>query len=140
MHTHHVSELQNNQAEDAMLEILTDFPDNIVAAVAHGVVTKRDYEDALVPRVELILKRHAKIRCYYELGAQFSRMEPGAMWEDFKIGVEHLSRWERVAVVTDVDWIRHAVNIFRFLMPGEVRVFGTSEAAAARKWITAAPA
>ena len=64
---------------------------------------------------------------------QFSRMEPAAMWEDFKIGVEHLSRWERVAVVTDVDWIRHALNIFRFLMPGEVRVFGTSEAAAARR-------
>jgi SpoIIAA-like len=87
-----------------------------------------------------MLKRHPKIRCYYQLGPQFSRMEPGAMWEDFKIGVEHLARWERVGVVTDVEWIRHAVNIFRFLMPGEVRVFGTSETAAAREWITAAPA
>lgn len=123
-----------------MIEILTDFPDNVVAAAAHGVVTKEDYQDALVPRVELTLKRHPKIRCYYELGTQFSRMEPGAIWEDFKVGVEHLSRWERVAVVTDIDWIRHAVNIFRFLMPGEVRVFGTSETAAARKWITATPA
>ncbi len=133
-------EATNNKTEDDMIEILKDFPDNVVAAAAHGVVTKRDYEDTLIPRVELALKRYPKIRCYYDLGAQFFRMEPGAMWEDFKIGVEHLSRWERVAVVTDVEWIRHAVNIFRFLMPGEVRVFGTSEAMAARKWITAAPA
>jgi SpoIIAA-like len=123
-----------------MLEILADFPNNVVAASAHGVVTKRDYQDILVPRVELALKRHPKIRCYYELGPEFSRMETGAMWEDLKIGVAHLSRWERVAVVTDVDWIRHAVNVFRFLMPGEVRVFATSEAAAAREWITAAHA
>jgi hypothetical protein len=123
-----------------MIEILTDFPDNVVAAAARDVVTKRDYEDTLVPRVELILKRHPKICCYYELGSKFSRMEPGAMWEDFKIGVEHLSRWERVAVVTDVDWIRHSLNIFRFLMPGELRDFGTSDAAAAREWIKAAPA
>jgi hypothetical protein len=66
-------------------------------------------------------------------------MEPGAMWEDFKIGVEHISRWERVAIVTDVEWIRHATNVFRFLMPGEVRVFATSETASAREWITAVP-
>jgi hypothetical protein len=120
-----------------MLELLTDFPDKVVATKAHGVVTKQDYQEILVPRIELTLKRHPKIRCYYELGTQFSKMEPGALWEDFKIGVEHLSRWERVAVVTDVEWIRHAVNIFRFLIPGEVRVFATDEAAVAREWITA---
>jgi hypothetical protein len=121
-----------------MIEILTDFPDNVVAAAAHGFVTKQDYQDTLVPRVELALKQHPKIRCYYELGTQFSKMEPGAIWEDFKVGIENLTRWERVAVVTDVEWIRHAVNIFRFLMPGEVRVFATSETATARSWITAA--
>lgn len=122
-----------------MIEILKDFPDNVVAAAAHGVVTKQDYQDTLIPRVELTLKRYPKIRCYYNLGPQFSEMEPGAMWEDFKIGVEHISRWERVAIVTDVEWIRHATNIFRFLMPGEVRVFATSETASAREWITAVP-
>jgi hypothetical protein len=120
-----------------MINILTNFPDNVVAAAAQGVVTRHDYENRLVPQVEQALKRFPKIRCYYELGPQFSRMDAGAMWEDFKIGVEHLTRWERVAVVTDVEWIRHAVNIFRFLMPGELRVFATSEAAAAREWIIA---
>ena len=120
-----------------MIEILADFPDNVVAALAHGVVTKRDYQDILVPRIELTLKRHPKIHCDYELGREFSSMEAGAMWKDFQIGVKHLSRWERVAVVTDVDWIKHAVNVFRFLMPGEVRVFAVSEAAAAREWIMA---
>jgi hypothetical protein len=121
--------------EDEMLQILSDFPDNVVAAAAHGVVTRRDYQDILVPRVELALKSHPKIRCYYELGSEFLRLEAGAMWEDFKLGVEHLTRWERIAVVSDVDWIRHAVNVFRFLMPGEVRVYTTSESAAAREWI-----
>jgi len=125
--------------EDDMIEILKDFPDNVVAAAAHGVVTKQDYQHTLIPQVELTLKRYPKIRCYYNLGPQFSEMEPGAMWEDFKIGVEHISRWERVAIVTDVEWIRHATNVFRFLMPGEVRVFATSETASAREWITAVP-
>src|SRR5271169_2520152 len=55
--------------------------------------------------------------------------------EDLKLGIEHLSRWERVAVVTDVAWIRHAVGAFQFLMPGEVRVFTTGQTSEARKWI-----
>jgi SpoIIAA-like len=104
-----------------MLQILSDYPDNVVDAAARDVVSRRDYQNILVPRVELTLKRHPKICCYYELGSKFSGMEAGAIWEDFKIGVEHLTRWERVAVVTDVDWIRHAINVFRFLMPGEDR-------------------
>ena len=35
---------------------------------------------------------------------------------------------ERVAIVTDVGWVRHTVNALRFLIPGEVRVFTTHEA------------
>ena len=69
-----------------MHEILANFPDNVVAAAAHGVVTRRDYQDILVPRVELTLKRHPKIRYYYEPGPEFSRMEAGAMWRISKSG------------------------------------------------------
>ena len=54
-----------------------------------------------------------KIRFDYELGLEFSGREAGARWEDFKIGVDHLSRSERVAVVTDVEWIRCAVKCLR---------------------------
>ena len=49
--------------------------------------------------------------------------------------MENVTRWERVAVVTDVDWIKHAVQIFRFLMPGVTKLFSRSEAAQAREWI-----
>lgn len=37
----------------------------------------------------------------------FSGIDAGAAWEDTKIGVEHLTRWERIAVVTDFDWMKH---------------------------------
>ncbi|HTS78855.1 MAG TPA: STAS/SEC14 domain-containing protein [Bryobacteraceae bacterium] len=121
-----------------MLETVDSFPDNVVALVAKGQVTRHDYEQVLIPKVEAALKRHAKIRLYYELGTQFSGIDPGAAWEDLKVGVEHLTRWERMAIVTDVDWIRHVVNAFRFMMPGNLRVFPTAETAAARVWIAAA--
>ncbi len=120
-----------------MIEMLDGFPEGVVAAVAKGRVTKRDYDDVLIPAVEAAFKRREKIRCYYELGREFSGMDAGAAWEDFRIGFGHLSGWERIAVVTDVDWIRLAINAFRFLVPGEIRIFPTSEAGGARRWIAA---
>ena len=119
-----------------MIQLLEGFPDDVVACAARGRVTKADYDGVLIPRVEQALSRNSKIRCYYQLGSDFSTFEPGAMWEDAKIGLEHLKQWERVAVVTDVEWLRLATNAFRFLMPGSVRVFPIAEAAEAKRWIS----
>ena len=119
-----------------MIDVLDGFPDNVVACVAKGHVTKSDYDTLLIPRVEQALGHHEKIRCYYEIGKEFSGLDAGAAWEDAKIGIEHLTRWERVAVVTDVEWLRLATNAFRIFMPGAVRVFGLGESEEARRWIT----
>jgi SpoIIAA-like len=120
-----------------MIEVITGLPDNVVAFRAKGHVIRKDYDDVLVPKVKEAFAKHRKIRCLYELGPEFSGVTPGAMWEDFKCGIEHLASWERIAVVTDVEWIRLAMNAFRFIMPGEVRLFGTGQAAEARRWIAA---
>jgi len=64
-------------------------------------------------------------------------MDPGAALEDFKLGIEHLWGWERVAFVMDDNWIRRAISAFRLLLPGEIMVFETRHAAEARGWITA---
>jgi SpoIIAA-like len=121
-----------------MIELLKGFPDNIVALACKGQVTRRDYETVLVPAVEKALKQHRNVRVYYQIGAEFVGIDPGAVWDDFTVGLEHLMRWERIAVVTDLDWIRHTIKIFSFLMPGEVKIFPTSEAAEAREWIVRA--
>jgi len=121
-----------------MITILEGFPDSVVAAVATGHITRADYDTVLIPRVEAVARTHPKIRCYYEIDPGFSGMEPGAIWEDLKVGVEYWMRWERVAVITDVAWIAQAVNAFRFLMPGRIRLFPNSEKLAARAWMEAA--
>ena len=120
-----------------MIRLLPGFPENVVAVAAAGHVTREDYETVLIPHVEAVAKNHPKIRCYYELGAEFAGMAPGAMWEDFRIGVEYWTNWERVAVVTDISWIARSVAAFRFLMPGRIRVFPLSENQAARTWVEA---
>ncbi len=119
-----------------MIEALKDFPENVAAFVCHGHVTRSDYDTVLVPAVEKALKEHKTLRLYYETADDFGGIEPGAVWEDLKVGMEHIGSWERVALVTDVDWIRHTMQVFQFLMPGEMKVFPSAQAAEARAWIT----
>ncbi len=119
-----------------MIQQLTDFPSSsVLGFVCTGQVTKADYDAVLVPAVLNALRMHDKLRLYYETAANFSGIDPGAVWTDFKLGMEHLMRWERIAVVTDVEWIKHMVHFFSFLMPGETRLFSLADAARAREWI-----
>ena len=120
-----------------MIEVLTDFPGNVLGFVCHGHVTKQDYESVLTPAVEKALESQGKVRLYYETASDFEGIAPGAIWEDTKVGLGHLDRWEKFAVVTDVGWIGHTMKLFSFVIPGELRVFSTDEAAQAREWIVA---
>ena len=121
-----------------MIELLRGFPDNVVAIKCHGEVTREDYDTVLVPAVEKALTSHDKVRLLYEAGPEFEGVDAGAAWEDFKVGMEHFPRWERVAVITDVEWIRLATRLFSFAIPGVMRVYPTADAAKARLWITQA--
>jgi SpoIIAA-like len=117
-----------------MLEIIKGLPKNVVGIAVGGRVTKKDCQDVLMPAIRKSLKRHDKIRLYYELNARF----PGAAWDDLNVGIEHVPPCERVAIVTDVSWIQYTVKTLRFLIPGEIRVFATVQASEGRAWITAA--
>ncbi len=118
-----------------MVERISDLPDNVLGFAAKGTVTAQDYEAVIIPAVEGFFSQHQKARFLYHLGQEFTGFEGAAMWDDAKLGLRHLSGWERVAVVSDAEWIRAAVKIFGFAMPGHVRVFHNSELADAKRWI-----
>ena len=69
-----------------MIEILRNFPDNVIALSCEGQVTKENYDRILIPAILKALKQHNKIRLLYETSADFSGYDPGAIWEDLKIG------------------------------------------------------
>lgn len=119
-----------------MIEMLTGFPDNVVALVGRGKVTGDDYERVLVPAIEEKLKKHKKVRVLYHLGADFSGYTAAAMWDDAKVGLRHLTAFEKIAVVTDTHWITDAVKVFGYFIPCPVRIYGNSQLAEAKTWVS----
>lgn len=119
-----------------MVERIPDLPDNVLGFTAKGTVTANDYESVIVPVVEALFSRQDKVRFLYHLGEEFSGFEAGAVWDDAKLGLKHLAGWEKMAVVSDVDWIRTALKVFGIAIPGHVRVFHDRELEEAKRWIT----
>lgn len=120
-----------------MIELLKGFPEPVLAFACRGHVTRREYVEVLIPAVERALQQQDKIRLYYQIGTDFEGIDPSAVWQDVKVGIGHLTRWERIAVVTDVAWIVNTMKVFSFLIPGEMRFFPVAEADTARAWIVA---
>jgi len=120
-----------------MIALLSNLPDHVVGFLASEQVTATDYESVVIPAIESKLKKHGKVSILYHIGPAFSGFTAGAMWDDAKLGITHLKAWEKIAVVTDVDWIAGAVGIFRFAIPCQVKVFSNSHVADAADWISA---
>ncbi|MCB1313381.1 MAG: STAS/SEC14 domain-containing protein [Sedimentitalea sp.] len=100
-----------------------------------GKLTAKDYEDVLAPALQAALETHDRVKVLVQIGPGFDGFEAGALWSDAKLGLSHWRGFDRVAVVTDVDWIEHTMKIFGFAMPCPVRVFDLDEVDEARRWL-----
>jgi hypothetical protein len=118
-----------------MVEEIPDLPDNVLGFKAKGTVTADDYESVIIPAVEALFAKEGKVRFLYHLGEEFSGIEAAAAWDDMKLGFKHLTGWEKMAVISDVTWIRAALKVFALAIPGHVRVFHNSELDEATRWV-----
>jgi len=119
------------------MKLLSNLPDSVVGVSASGQIDEKDYETVLIPAIESALQKHKRVRVLYLLTEDFEGFTTGAMWDDTKLGLAHLRAWERIAVVTDIDWVANATRMFAFLLPGLVKVFSNEEQPYAEKWIAA---
>jgi len=118
-----------------MIEILEDLPSGVLGVRAHGKVTSADYQEVLLPAVEGALANEERLSLYYEIAEDFEGFELGAMWEDTKLGLRHLLEWKKVAVVSDLSWLRLTMKGFGWLVPCPFRSYSRERMAEARDWI-----
>ncbi|GAB1644548.1 STAS/SEC14 domain-containing protein [Krasilnikovia sp. MM14-A1259] len=116
-----------------MLEALEDLPDGVIGFRAVGELHASDYRDVLAPAIAGVLAAGGEVRLVLVF-EQFGGMSGGAAWQDLKVGMEHLTKWKRIALVTDIDWMIHLVSLFGWMSPGDVRRFPLAERNQATTW------
>lgn len=118
-----------------MFERMATDQTGIVAFDAIGKITDEDYKTLLIPALEEAAKTHGKVRALVRFGEAFEGYTPQAMLDDTVFGLSHLPDFKRIAVATDIGWIRNGVAMFAHLTPIKVHLFPADETAAAIHWL-----
>jgi hypothetical protein len=125
-----------------VVESLTDLPSGTLGFRASGTITSDEYHSMMEP-VYAALERGEKLNLYLEVDDDFDGVDLGSLQQDIKadgaVALKHRSSWQRLALVTDKDWIRNGASAFGWMAPGELRLFDRSERDRARAWVTAIP-
>jgi hypothetical protein len=123
-----------------MIETMSDLPAGTLGFRASGKISSQEYRELMEP-IYAALDRGEKLNIYFELSDDFHGLDWGALLQDMKaagsVGLKHRSSWERMALVTDKDWVKHGANAFGWLAPGELRLFEPGEREEARAWLGA---
>jgi hypothetical protein len=93
----------------------------------------------LGPALDAAIKEGGKIRIVLVFAGDFEGLEPGAVWQDIAMGIRDWNAWERIAVVTDHAWLKDAIRMFAWAVPGEAKVFGAAERDDAVAWAAGTP-
>jgi len=115
-----------------MIRELSDLPDGLIGFEVGGTLHAEDYRDVLLPAVERAAAA-GDVRIVLVI-ATFSGLSAGALWQDLKMGVEHFRSWQRIALVTDIEWIVHMTSMFGWMTPGELQHFTLDDRDAAIRW------
>ncbi|HTA96543.1 MAG TPA: STAS/SEC14 domain-containing protein [Solirubrobacteraceae bacterium] len=122
-----------------MIEQIDDMPTGTIGFRASGKLTREDYRKVLEP----VLRKAAEsgeIRMLFRL-TDFKGLESAAWFDDVKtglgLGIGHHSAWKRSAIVTDVEWIGKAYQMFAWMTPGEVKVYDLDRLEDAKNWVVA---
>ncbi len=118
-----------------MLRRMTGMPAGTIGFEAIGEVEDDDWEEAVEPVLRSEMAAGRKVRLLYLLGTASSDVEADALKADSGFRARHATSFERVAVVSDEDWIRPALRALSFLLPGKAKGFRVHELAEAKTWL-----
>ena len=115
-----------------MIRELSDLPAGVVGFEASGTLRAEDYRDVVLPALQRA-SADGQVR-FVVVIPEFRGMSGGALWQDLKVGFEHLRGWKRIALVTDIDWLSQVTGLFGLMTPGDVRHFPLAQQDKAIAW------
>lgn len=118
-----------------MLTVIEQLPDHVFGVRANGEVTKDDLKDVLLPGLESLTERYDEIYYLLVLETKVQNFTAGAWIQDLIAGIKHLSKWKKIAIVTDQEAVEKFTDFFSYISPGEARGYELSELQNAIDWL-----
>lgn len=115
-----------------MVEVLPGSNGNILMLRAEGRLTRQDYKNVIIPRLQGMIRDHGKVRFLLE---DFDGWQAAALWEDARFGLSHRNDFEKIGLIGRPRWVGWGLKLVALVMSGEMRTFSASEHSKALNWI-----
>lgn len=119
-----------------MIHHIKNLPKNMVGFKAKGEITEKDFTEMVMPKVKALIDKTDKLNYLLVLETPLKNFTIGAWIKDVMMGIKHLTKWNRAAIVSDIEVIRNFTNFFSHLMPGEFKGFEHKDLQKAIDWVS----
>lgn len=119
-----------------MLTKIDNLPEYVLGVRATGEVDKNDLDNVLLPGLKDLTDRYGEIYYLLVLETPVENFTAGAWWKDLVAGIKHLSRWKKMAIVTDQKAVEKFTDLFSYVSPGDAKGFELSELDEAISWVS----
>src|SRR4051812_16876081 len=93
-----------------MVELLKDLPPHVAAYKASGAISTEEYEAVVMARVDEVAATYGRINFLVQLETGMENYSIGAFIDYIKVSFEHFSKWNRMAIVSDQQWLRRTYD------------------------------
>ena len=110
--------------------------EHVVPLEVDGDIGAQDFSN-IVSTIEKRLEQHDTLRLYVEIKS-LGGMSASTVFSELKDSIKHWDRFDKLAVVTDVEGVRTATTVIDKLAPKlECKTYRFDERESARQWVTA---
>lgn len=118
-----------------MITQIPNLPSNMVGFHSSGEVTKDDY-DIVKDKVAALVDKTGKLNYLFFLDNSPKDFTPGAWFQDALLGINNITKWNRIAIVSDSESVIKFTDSFSHVMPGEYRGFHKPQYQEAVDWVS----
>jgi hypothetical protein len=119
-----------------MIHHLKNLPSNVVGFKSTGEITETDFTETVIPKVKELIDKTDKLNYLLVLDTSIKNFTIGAWMKNVMMGIKNLTKWNRTAIVSDLEAIRNFTDFFSYLMPGEFKGFEHKDLQEAIDWVS----
>lgn len=118
-----------------MIVQIPDLPDNMAGFRADGEVTKDDFE-VVKHQVASLVEKTGQLNYLLFLDNSPADFTFGAWMQDALLGINHITKWNRAAIISDSEAVINFTAVFSKVMPGEFRGYHKGDYQKAVDWVS----
>ena len=119
-----------------MISQLKNIPNTMVGFRASQEVTKEDFDAIVLPAVAELVGRTDELNYLLVLDTPLKNFTIGAWIKDGLLGLNNLTKWNRVAIVSDSESLNTFTDLFGKVMPGEFKGYAPEKLNDAVDWVS----